>query len=136
MKIYPQIVREWREIKSNPLTENLLHVTTGILAYLSSDDVQVVEMRSFGDITDQICELRQNTTIFFLRVRSTILLANLIGHTEDHPLLDTDKSIVEELVAMLVCCLNKELYGGRLNCEPWEPLQCLSNICVSDRNKR
>ena len=64
-----------------------------------------------------------------------LILANLFGHIEDHPLLESDASIYKELWAILNSCMTGRGYAG-FSWDPYEPLQALANLSITDKNKK
>ncbi|EGD74777.1 hypothetical protein PTSG_07010 [Salpingoeca rosetta] len=62
------------------------------------------------------------------------IVANLIGHVEQHPLLKASDNIIGIVHTELEKAWANEDLEGRTS-EPWEPLQGLANLSVNDSNK-
>eukprot|EP00043_Microstomoeca_roanoka_P014343 m.142180 g.142180 ORF g.142180 m.142180 type:complete len:881 (+) comp15988_c2_seq2:86-2728(+) len=66
--------------------------------------------------------------------QAACIVANLIGHIENHPLLKANEDVIQLMhTALQKAWANESFEGG--SSEPWEPLQGLASLSVNDSNK-
>eukprot|EP00042_Codosiga_hollandica_P034558 m.242275 g.242275 ORF g.242275 m.242275 type:complete len:747 (-) comp54439_c0_seq1:151-2391(-) len=133
MKCLPRLVAEFNRAMESPGEEfHTLRLCTALLYNLTTRESLLHELRQ-ANLVDLINPLMKHEQEFF-RVLASMSISNLIGHLENHPLLETDLQIIQSLAVLLRHALEKSLFVD-VRWFPYGPLQSLANLSVNDKNK-